>query len=383
MKSAVKWRGHDLSSRMAKVRKCFELQKVTSENDVPVMVIPAYFGFGTKNIPVDYYTNPASMVKYQEDSYEKRLSLVNDDVIPYFMPWFGTSVLASAFGCTVKIPQTPEEEFSITDTPVKCISDVLKLKMPDHNKDGLMPRVLELIDFVVKNSDLPVGLTDMNSPLSTVCQMCGYDNIFIWMYDEPKLVHDLMGLVTDAFIEWTKSQKKHIGEPICSSNGLQGVWSPRGGVWVSDDDLTLLSPELYEEFVVPYYSKIFSLFGGSVHFCGNGYHQMDNILKIIGMTTVNNSPMANFKGFNGAFQKLSGKAVIQIQDIVPVDLEEYYGCLFEHINDFRGVMLVTFALDTVSMDLKGGSVCCDRNVYDVANTVVDTVRKCISKKIKK
>ncbi len=36
---------------------------------------------------------------------------------------------------------------------------------------------------------------------------------------------------------WTKTQKKPSGEPLDSSNGLQGVYGPKGvGVWMSDDD---------------------------------------------------------------------------------------------------------------------------------------------------
>jgi uroporphyrinogen-III decarboxylase len=383
MKQITNWRGYDLAPRMAKIRKCFELAEVTSEDDVPIVVFPTYFPFGSEGVPLDYYNNPASMVKYQEDCYAKHLARVNDDAIPYFMPWMGTTVLASAFGCKIKEPQNSREEFGVLDTPVKSVADIAKLKMPDPYKDGLMPRVLEFIDHAVKNSDLPVGLTDMNSPLSTACQLCGYDKIFLWMYDEPKLIHDLMSIVTDAFIDWTTLQKKHIGEPITSSNGLQGTWSPKGGVWVSDDDLTLLNAELYEEFVVPHYSKIFDIFGGSVHFCGNGYHQIKNILKIKGLTTVNNSPIGNFKGFSEAVRQLSGKAVIQIQDIAPVDMEGYYPRVFEGIDDFRGIMMATFALDSVSMDINGGSVSVDRDVYDVANKVADSVRKCVRRKLKK
>ncbi len=58
--------------------------------------------------------------------------------------------------------------------------------MPDPYKDGLMPKVLKTIDYAVENSDLPVGLTDMNSVLSTIIEMCGYENFFYWMYDEPE-----------------------------------------------------------------------------------------------------------------------------------------------------------------------------------------------------
>lgn len=353
------------------------MEPLRSADDFPVIVnTPCYFGFGNKPLPAGYWDDPAVMVRYQENGFQRHLSEVDDDTVPYFMPWFGTGVLASAFGCRVKWAKGDGDDPGICDSAVKSIEDLARLHSPDPLKDGLMPKILQFIDYARENSDLPVGLTDMNSPLSTAAQICGYDRLFEWMYDEPNAVHDLMDLITDTLISWTRLQKSHAGDDTDSSNGLQGIWSPKGvGVWASDDDLVSIGAEHYEAFGVPANSRLFEAFGGGhLHFCGNGLHQVENILKIKGLKAVNNSPLGRFEIFGEMAGRLSGRVAIQIQDVVPVDIEAYYGRLFSEIKDFRGVMLTTFVEDNLGVQLDGGTGPVSREPFEAARKVVRTVR---------
>jgi len=384
MNEFSEWRGFDLRKRCEKIKKTFNHEKVTSAEDIPLIInSPAYFGFGNKPVPDNYWNKPECMVNYQAENFERHLSKVNDDTIPYFMPWFGTGVIASAFGCKIKEATGNGDDPAVASTVINKISDIAKLKLPDPYKNGLMPKVLNFIDYARENSDLPVGLTDMNSPLGTVCQMGGYDKIFLWMYDEPSAIHEIFEIVTEAFINWVKVQKQHIGEPLNRSNGLQGVWSPEPvGIWVSDDDLVSIGPELYEEFVVPCYSKIFKEFGGgSVHFCGTGYHQAKNLLKIENIKVVNNSPMWNFDAFGKLIKGLDSKVIIQIQDIAPIDPKEYYKNVFSCIDDLSGVMLATFVCDNLAMVEGGYYKEVDWDIFDTSNRVADAVRETIRKKL--
>ncbi|MGI6668000.1 MAG: uroporphyrinogen decarboxylase family protein [Acetivibrionales bacterium] len=384
MNSFKEWRGFDIAKRCERIKKAFNLEEVKSPEDVPIIInTPCYFGFGNNPMPPDYWTNPASMVRYQEEGFQKHLENVDDDTVPYFMPWFGTGVIASAFGCKVKEASGFGDDPGIISTCIESPKDIAKLKIPDPYKDGLMPRVLEFIDYARLNSDLPVGLTDMNSPLCTAAQMCGYDNLFIWMFDEPEAIHELLDIITETFIMWVKVQKEHIGEPLDSSNGLQGVWSPKGvGVWVSDDDLVSIGPDLYEKFIVPRYSEIFETFGGgSVHFCGRGVHQIDNLLKIRNIRVINNSPMGDFESFYKLVKGAGGKVTIQIQDGAPVNIESYYPMLFDKIDDFRGIMMATFVEDRIALDENGGMAEVSWNTFDAANRIVRTVRECVRKKL--
>ncbi len=378
------WRGFDLRARRAKIERAFNRGQVTSPDDVPIMInTPCYFAFGNKAVPEDYFTDPAAMVEYQASGYEKHLALVHDDYMPYFMPWFGTGVLASAFGCKIKLEPGPGNDPAVAGPCITSSADAARLRMPDPYQDGWMPRVLDAIDYARTHSDLPPGLTDMQGPLDTLGLMCRQAQLYEWMYKEPAMVHDLFELVTEAFIEWVKIQKKHIGEPLDQSNGLQGVWSPAGvGVWESDDDLVLLDPGLYREFVVPYVSRIFEAFGGgSVHFCGNGVHHIENLSFIKNLRVVNNSPLGNFKAFGTLKRGLGGQVTLQIQDASPVDVESYYTRLFAEIDDFRGIILAPFVIDSMGMDLEGGYTPVDWDPFETANRIVAITRECVRKKL--
>ena len=380
----TEWRGFELASRYKKITRAYNLEEVISAEDIPLVInTPCYFGYGNHPMPSDYWTNPAVMVKFQEDGFLKHLNAVKDDTVPYFMPWFGTGVLASAFGCLTKPATGQGDDPGIISKCIHNPADIARMKQPDPYQDGDMPRVLNFMEYARQHSDLPVGLTDINSPLCTAAQLCGYDNLFVWMYEEPEAVHELLANISEALIRWVKLQKEIIGEPRDQSNGLQGVWSPKGnGIWLSDDDLVSIGPELYSEFIVPEYSRIFETFGGgTVHFCGNGNHQLENLLSIKNIRAVNNSPMGHFENFSNLVKKLSGKLTILIQDAAPIMVEEYYARLFEPINDFRGIMLATFVEDTLGLTNEGATISVDRDPLETANRIVQTIRTCVQKKL--
>jgi corrinoid protein of di/trimethylamine methyltransferase len=383
MKSEWTWRNFDLTSRLEKVKRAFQCEPVSSAEDIPILInTPAYFSFGSKDKPADYYTNPASMLEYQTDGYEKHLRLVQDDYIPYFMPWYGTGVLASAFGAKVLVPQDSSDDPAVLEPLIHSPREAARLKLPDPGRDGWMPRVLETIDYAKANGDLPVGLTDMQGPLDTLGQICGQSQLYQWMYREPAMVHQLMDLVTEAFIQWVMVQKEHIGEPLEWSNGLQGTVSPGCGVWESDDDLVLIDPGLYAEFVVPYVSRIFNAFsGGSIHFCGSGIQHIENFKNVQNLKVINTSALGNYKSFNSLYQQMNGRVLIQLQDASPADPESYYPRLFAEIGDFRGFMLVTFVMDKVGMDKQGGYIPVDWDSFDTANRIVASVRQTIDRRL--
>ena len=377
------WRGFDFSARINKIERAFRCEEVTSPEDVPILVnTPCYFAFGSRDKPVDYFTNPASMLTYQANGYERHLKCVNDDYVPYFMPWFGTGVLASAFGCDIRVPDVMDDDPAVAGPCITSPADAARMKLPDPTRDGWMPRVLDTIDYARAYGDLPVGLTDMQGPLDTMGLMCGQVQLYQWMYDEPQMVHELFDLVTEAFIQWVKVQKEHIGEPLERSNGLQGVFSPGAGIWESDDDMVLVGARLYEEFVLPCVSRIFDAFGGgSVHYCGNGLHHLDNLLGVHSIKVVNNSPLGKFATFAALKRRLGHRVLIQIQDGAPLEVERYYTELFDAIDDFQGVMLAPFVIDNVRMSNDGGYVAVDQDPFETANNIVAVTRACVDRKL--
>lgn len=370
------FRGHDVKQRKEKIRKALMLIPPETGEDIPVLAHTSpYFAFGNALKPEGYWTDPAVMLRFQQDGFETHLKLVCDDVVPYFMPWFGTGVLATAFGCPCRESRGAGDEPTVCGSAISDVKDVTKLKLHDLEKGGFMPRVTRFMEYAAKHGEIPVGLSDLNSPLSTALQICGYENFLCWMVEEVAAVEDVMSIVTEAFISWVHFQKQITGEGKGWSNGLQGIYTPVGGVWVSDDDLVNIGPEHYKRFIMPHYDRIYKEFGGGhLHWCGRGAHQHQNILAMKHVTTVNNSPMGKMDAFDDLYKTFSGKKAIEVQDLAPEDPDSYYDMLFRSCLDMRGILVTTFVTDHLAMNLSGETVPVSSSPIDRANAVARAVR---------
>jgi len=313
-------------------------------------------------MPQDYFTNEKAMFDYQVAGIVQHLATVDDDWIPLLFPWYGTGVVPSALGCNILFQ--PGLDPVVEGPVLKVPSDIHKLVMPDPYRDGLMPRVLKTIDFMKANSDLPVSFTDPQGPLNIALCLCGVENLMIWMYDEPEAVHEIMEFCTRVFIEWIKVQKKHTGHGLHEGAFPHGIMLPSevGGVWLCDDDCTIISPDLYREFVVPYNGRIFETFGGgTLHFCGTAEHQLENFLATPGLRGINNFCMGNFRQVRKMQELFAGRIGLMVCDFSPQDMEQYYGKLAGLLR-LSGTILATFiAPESALVDGKYENISRDRN----------------------
>lgn len=215
-----------------------------------------------------------------------------------------------------------------------------------------MPVVLRTIDYMKTHSDLPISVTDPQGPLNIAICLCGVENLFLWMYTNPDEVHQLMEFCTDVLIDWIKIQKKHAGQEIESGAWPHGIILPKGfgGVWIADDDCTVISPELYKEFVVPYNSKVFKAFGGgTLHFCGSAEHQMENFINTEGLKGINNFCMGNFNQIYKMQKLYEDKLTIMVCDFVPLNIKEYYSVLLNNLKR-KGTILAIYISSECALD---------------------------------
>lgn len=286
------------------------------------------------NYPSDYFTDPESMTLYQVDKIKKHIERYEDDYVPLLFPWYGTGVVPSALGCKVKFHDYGDP--SIEGTVVHEPQEVYKLMKPDYQRDGLMPRVLETIRYMKEHTDLPISTTDPQGPLNIALCLCGVEKLFVWMYTNPKEVHYLMNFCTEVFIEWVEEQKRHIGDNYGIGAMPHGIILPErfGGIWLADDDCTIISSDMYEEFVIPYNERIFKHFnGGTIHFCGSAQHQIKNMLKMDSCVGVNNFCMGNFNQLSEMQEAYKDRLVLMACDFAPLNIEDY----FENLrNDLSG-----------------------------------------------
>ncbi len=325
------------------------------------------FGYPESEIPDDYITNPETMYKRQVAQFQRHFELVEDNYVPYLMPWFGTGVLASGFGTKINYLPKMDPATETTEYIVKDISDIKKLRVPDPFKDGIMPDVLERIKYFQENSNIPINFTDNQGPLTTAVQVLGYEKLFYWFQDYPKEMHYLMDLLSDAVINWVKAQKEVIGEPLDECIGNQGVPVPKGtGVWFSDDDAVLLSPEMYREFVAPYNDRIMKEFGtGIVHYCGCANQHIETFLDMKYLKALNTFSLGDAEALLELKKKTEDRIVIIACDFTPVDYEQYYKGLFEENNMSRkGLVVQSLLAPTIGVKNKNYELI-DRDESDV------------------
>ena len=329
-----------LAKVAAKTADAFAFRDVKAPPFIVNSALYWIFGLDPDTLPDDYVTDPAVMTAYQERTYYDQVKEIDDDFVPYLMPWFGTVVTASALGCQIEFQPKMDPAANPRYYPVQTVEDVHRLEIPDPEKAGLMPDVLKCLKHMKANSFLPVGITDFQGPLTTANQLMGYDKLIYLMYDHPKAMHELMDKVTETLIMWVKKQKEVIGEPLTECIGDQQVYTGKhAGVWFSDDDAVLMSVKTYREFVVPYNSRILEAFGGGcVHYCGNATHHADSFLATKGLKALNIYNLYNIRSVAELQQKLQDRIVLFVCDFTPVDYQAYFDEMLSTLS-YRGIVI--------------------------------------------
>jgi Uroporphyrinogen decarboxylase (URO-D) len=338
----------------AKTADVFAFREV---DQPPYMVNSALywlFGLDMDTFPDNYFDDPAVMTNFQERTYYDQVKEIEDDFVPYLMPWFGTVVAASALGCKIEFIPKQDPAANPRFYPIQKPEDIQKLRVPDPEKDGLMPKVLDFLRYMKAHSFLPVGITDFQGPLTTANQLMGYDKLIYLMYDHPNLVHELMDKVTETLILWIKKQKEVIGEPLTECISDQQVYTGKhAGVWFSDDDAVLVSEKIYKEFVVPYNSRILTEFGGGViHYCGNATHHAQNFLNTKGLLGLNIYNLYNVPSFAKLKAQVEDRLVLFACDFTPVEYRPYFDELLSSVKP-KGMVICSQYSPVVGL-LKGG-----------------------------
>ncbi|MCL2814181.1 MAG: hypothetical protein FWD23_06245 [Oscillospiraceae bacterium] len=164
---------------------------------------------------------------------------------------------------------------------------------------------------------------DLQGPTDTAHLILG-DSIFYEFYDDPEFVHHLLKLSNRAIyfaMDECFERMDKSGEFIAHYNHLilpKGI----GGVKISEDTTTLLSPLLIDEFAKPHLCETLEHFGGGyVHYCGKNDHLLNVLLgepraaginfgntEMHDMTKVLALCRENKKVYAGAVNKKEGEA---------------------------------------------------------------------------
>jgi hypothetical protein len=180
---------------------------------------------------------------------------------------YGTAPLATAFGSAMILR---EGHFAAFGPAVHTAEEVLKLRKPDLLKAGVLPRILERIQYYSDVTQGKVILTpcDTAGPWSIATSIWHYQDMLEAIHTAPEAVHYLLDLVTDCTIEWYNIQETYIGRWGRSHSSFSSPFFPRG-IGIGDDTLVAVSPATWEEFFLPYNNRLTHEYGNAIlyHCC--------------------------------------------------------------------------------------------------------------------
>ncbi len=222
-----------------------------------------------------------------------------DDMMYSIRSNYGVGTLASFFGAKSSLA----DEVSLPwceHLPKEKIPEIIQQGVPSFD-NGFGKKLIETYDYYIeklskyKNAQAGISLyhPDFQGPFDTAHLLYGSD-IYYEFYDEPELVHDLMSLVTDTYIECMKRILPIIGKPL--GDGLCYHWQTiyKGNIVLRNDSSVSLSNDMYKEFVMPYDDKIAQEFGGAgMHYCGQHEVWLETMAKEANITALNFGKVPN------------------------------------------------------------------------------------------
>jgi len=202
---------------------------------------------------------------------------------------YGTGIIPSLFGAEMFI--MPEETNTLPTTrPMgeAAMRGWLDRGVPDLEA-GLGARVFEMgrryariaQDYPKIGRYVTVYHPDMQGPLDLLEMLWGSD-MFLGLVDEPELVHQLLDLICETYIQFM--EKWHA---ICPPrNGHAAHWGfvHKGRIMLRDDSAMNLSPAMFDTYIKPYDQRLLVHFGGgAMHACGRVDHYIENASRIKGL----------------------------------------------------------------------------------------------------
>jgi hypothetical protein len=236
-------------------------------------------------------------------------SAYRGDLVPALCPTLGVIAIPSAFGCEVV---WWENGFPSVRPLLSDPREIYDLARPGLGS-GELGRILDYTRFFIERTGgrFPIRMADIQGPLDNASLILGHTRFLEALITNPREVHHLLQLVTDLTIAFVREQRR-----IVLSLGAEFVpsdfqpWMPDGlGLAVANDAGVLVSPEVHDEFSVPYLNQIAGAFGGVyLHSCGNWLHLLPSLAKIRGLRGlefgVSETP------FGPVAERLGGKVVL-------------------------------------------------------------------------
>ncbi len=256
----------DISRREQKLIKALRFEKL----DSPAAKV--HYPVPFKRFSMEEIHESIEKMAYNElvgiiDSIE-----LSNGAIPMIRANYGVGILPSAFGLKNRIVDGNMPW--VDPVGIDGARKILEKGIPDFT-DEMSQRVFDtyafydemLKDYPKIRAGVKIYQPDYQGPFDVTDLIWG-TNIFMDMYDEPELVHELIALVVNTYEVGMKKLQPYLNDKV---EGFIGQWQTLfpGNILLRNDSAVNISGSMYEEFVRPYDDDLLDRFGGgSMHFCG-------------------------------------------------------------------------------------------------------------------
>jgi len=205
---------------------------------------------------------------------------MNDDFPFVSAPMTSIPWMEAIMGCPIMC-----KDNSIWAEP--CITDWAEWQPPeDLSENSWFRRLCQLTEAMVAHARgrYPVSVTLMRGPADVISAMRGAQN-YVWdMIDEPEQMRIIAEKIADVYIAAAQAQLERIPDTeqgyLCGDQGMR-IWQPQKFIWLQEDALSLLSPALYRQTILPADQKIVETFGhAAFHLHFNCLWMIDFLLDI-------------------------------------------------------------------------------------------------------
>lgn len=301
-----------LSERIRKAAACEEPDQVPAAVSVPASAYAKFAGISQQ----DYYFNPEKALAATH-AFQRRFP--NLFLKGGFKVAYRNEPLLSGLGYRINW----EEIGPRVDRASLRLEEI---KIPDPDKDGMLPKVLDDLIYFARHTETELKeirgdllwVAAAGGPMGSLGDLAGYSQLFEMMYEQPKLLHELLERYTQASIVWVEAQER----ALASAGVKPGI------IFLVDEALPLVSPGFAQEFFLPYVKRIFSATHAriKVFHCDNDVTHIPEIMREMGANVYdfNFSPAARLKKQLAGKLCLTGNLpVIEIlQDGNPAQVEK-------------------------------------------------------------
>ena len=146
----------------------------------------------------------------------------------------------------------------------ESIREVPELTPCDYSEVPIMEHTLEMIEYFLEQTHgrIPISWSDIQSPLNVALGLVDTSGFLMAFYEAPDKVKEILESISEVVVAFTPRQGILIGDALARPG--HGFASSRAGtgIGMSDDNMVMISPQMYEAFCMENNTRIGECFGG-------------------------------------------------------------------------------------------------------------------------